>query len=545
MILKRNELLLLTNVLLVSSYSYANEIVVSENITSSVIWTADNTYNLQDQIYVLPGATLTIEAGTRIASTPTTGGSGSLAVCRGGKIFANGTAENPIVFTSTEDNGEWRESANEWGNLTLMGNAYISNSFAEGNSNDFGNNQYIMEGLVPEFPGDSRVLYGGQDDEDSSGSLSYVSIRYGGRVVGLNNELNGLSLGGIGRGTDINHIEIMNNVDDGIEIWGGTVNLSHVNIWNVGDDSLDIDQGWRGSAQYGLIVQGFSLDASQGSGVGDNMVEMDGAENSDAQPVTTAQISNFTMIGQPIDGDGATVWRDGARVQFNQCIIMDCGEKVVRPDGDDGDGSSGYGHNGTLTLAEVFQTSYTYSSNNLYTAQVSGTLSGINDSVLYNNSNYSDFNTLNGERDNRIEPNNSPIVSIVREVPRIRGGKIQQRVLSIDPRAASGASRNANGANGLNGFIEEASFRGAFAEDSIWLCGWTAADQYGFIATDEYCKVNESCYGDFNKDNFVNGSDLGLFLVGWGQPGPSDLNEDGTTNGIDLGLFLASFGACS
>ena len=545
MVLKRNELLLLTNVLLVSSYSYANEIVISENITSSVIWTADNTYNLQDQIYVLPGATLTIEAGTRIASTPTASGSGSLAVCRGGKIFANGTAENPIVFTSTEDNGEWRESANEWGNLTLMGNAYISNSFAEGNSNDFGNNQYIMEGLVQEFPGDSRALYGGQDDEDSSGSLSYVSIRYGGRVVGLSNELNGLSLGGIGRGTDINHIEIMNNVDDGIEIWGGTVNLSHVNIWNVGDDSLDIDQGWRGSAQYGLIVQGFSLDASQGSGVGDNMVEMDGAENSDAQPVTTAQISNFTMIGQPIDGDGATVWRDGARVQFNQCIIMDCGEKVVRPDGDDGDGSSGYGHNGTLTLAEVFQTPYTYSSNSLYTAQVSGTLSGINDSVLYNNSNYSDFNTLNGERDNRIEPNNSPIVSIVREVPRIRGGKIQQRVLSIDPRAASGASRNANGANGLNGFVEEASFRGAFAEDSIWLCGWTAADQYGFIATDEYCKVDESCYGDFNKDNFVNGSDLGLLLVGWGQPGPSDLNEDGTTNDIDLGLLLASFGACS
>jgi hypothetical protein len=540
-----NKSIVLCSLLSLIPCVYGDEIIVSENISSSVIWTSDNTYNLQDQIYVLPGATLTIEAGTRIASTPTTGGSGSLAVCRGGKIFANGTAENPIVFTSTEDNGEWRESANEWGNLTLMGNAYISNSFAEGNSNDFGNNQYIMEGLVQEFPGDTRVFYGGQDDEDSSGSLSYVSIRYGGRVVGLNNELNGLSLGGIGRGTDINHIEIMNNVDDGIEIWGGTVNLSHVNIWNVGDDSLDIDQGWRGSAQYGLIVQGFSLDASQGSGVGDNMVEMDGAENSDAQPVTTAQISNFTMIGQPIDGDGATVWRDGARVQFNQCIIMDCGEKVVRPDGDDGDGSSGYGHNGTLTLAEVFQTSYTYSSNNLYTAQVSGTLSGINDSVLYNNSNYSDFNTLNGERDNRIEPNNSPIVSIVREVPRIRGGKIQQRVLSIDPRAASGASRNANGANGLNGFVEEASFRGAFAEDSIWLCGWTAADQYGFIATDEYCEVDDFCYSDFNKDGFVNGSDLGLFLVGWGQPGPSDLNEDGTTNGIDLGLLLASFGPCS
>jgi hypothetical protein len=84
----------------------------------------------------------------------------------------------------------------------------------------------------------------------------------------------------------------MNNVDDGIEIWGGTVNLKYFSIWNVGDDSLDIDQGWRGKAQFGLIVQGYSLNASQGSGVGDNLIEIDGAEQSDWQPVTTASIYN-------------------------------------------------------------------------------------------------------------------------------------------------------------------------------------------------------------------------------------------------------------
>jgi hypothetical protein len=80
----------------------------------------------------------------------------------------------------------------------------------------------------------------------------------------------------------------MNNVDDGIEIWGGTVNLKYFSIWNIGDDSFDVDQGWRGKAQFGLIVQGYSLDANQGSGVGDNVFETDGAEDSDAQPVTTA-----------------------------------------------------------------------------------------------------------------------------------------------------------------------------------------------------------------------------------------------------------------
>jgi len=524
----------------------AEEVFVTEDISTSVTWTADNTYNLQNQIYVLPGASLTIEAGTRIASTPSANGSGSLAVCRGAKIFALGTAEEPIVMTSTNDNGTWREAANEWGNLTIMGNAYISNSFEAGNTDTFGNNQSPMEGLIEEFPGDPKVIYGGVDDEDSSGALAYVSIRYGGRVVGLANELNGLSLGGVGRGTDIDHIEIMNNVDDGIEVWGGTVNLRYVNIWNIGDDSFDIDQGWRGSAQYGLIVQGYSLDASQGSGVGDNMCETDGAENSDAQPVTTAQIANFTMIGQP-DGDGATVWRDGARVQYNQCIIMDCGEKVVRPDGDDGDGSAGYGFNGTLTLAEVFNTPYTYSGNNkLYSAQVSGTLAGINDSVLYNNANYTDFNLYNGERDNRVEPSNNPITSIVRDVPVLRGGKVMQRVVSIDPRAATNAAKNANGANGVNGFIEEASFRGAFAEDSVWLCNWSATDEYGFLATPaEFCAVAEPCPADFDGNGFVGGSDVGILLVHWGGSGVADLNGDGTVNGADFGLLLTAFGPCS
>ena len=528
------------------SSTHAEDVMVSENITSSVTWTADNTYNLQNQIYVLPGASLTIEAGTRIASTPTANGSGSLAICRGAKIFALGTAEEPIIFTSTEDNGTWREAANEWGNLTIMGNAYISNSFQAGNSNTFGNNVSPMEGLVEEFPGDSRVYYGGVDDNDSSGALSYVSIRYGGRVVGLANELNGLSLGGVGRNTDIDHIEIMNNVDDGIEIWGGTVNLSHVNIWNVGDDSFDIDQGWRGSAQYGLIVQGYSLDASQGSGVGDNMCETDGAENSDAQPVTTAQIANFTMIGQPIDGDGATVWRDGARVQYNQCIIMDCGEKVVRPDGDDGDGSSGYGYNGTLTLAEVFNTPYTHSNPTFYGSQVSGTLSGIEDSVLYNNANYTDFNTYNGARGNKIEPTNNPIVSLVRDTPVVKGGKVQQRVISIDPRAATNAAKNADGANGVNGFVEAASYRGAFAEDSTWLCNWTATDEFGFLATPaEFCAVAEPCDADLDGDGFVGGSDLGVLLTQWGGVGSADLDGNGTVNGADFGLLLTAFGPCS
>src|SRR5688572_1139614 len=108
------------------------------DITVSETWTADNTYNLVSQVYIKNGATLTIEPGTIIASTPTVNGSGSLAITRGSKIIANGTQDNPIIFTSTADvatwtggdptTGNWRASANEWGNVTLMGKAYMSNT---------------------------------------------------------------------------------------------------------------------------------------------------------------------------------------------------------------------------------------------------------------------------------------------------------------------------------------------------------------------------------------------------------------------------------
>jgi hypothetical protein len=283
---------------LVVAGANAAEILVNNDITVSTTWTANNVYNLQKQIYVKPGATLTIEPGTIIASTTNIGG--SLAVTRGAKIIAAGTQQNPIIWTSKADvatwtggdpkTGTWRAAANEWGNLTIMGKAYVSeNAVATNTATPNANNIAPMEGLVAAGVGDPNVVYGGGNDDDDSGVIRFCSFRYGGKVVGLNNELNGLSLGGIGRETDISYVEVMNNVDDGIEVWGGTVNFKYVSIWNVGDDSFDVDQGWRGKAQFGLIVQGYSVNAAQGSGVGDNAIEMDGAEQSDYQPVTTGR----------------------------------------------------------------------------------------------------------------------------------------------------------------------------------------------------------------------------------------------------------------
>ncbi|MFZ4467149.1 MAG: hypothetical protein ACOYO7_08850, partial [Phycisphaerales bacterium] len=257
----RTFVLALGTAALAAGTATAADITILGDITTSQTWTKNNVYKLSGQVFVMPGATLTIEAGTVIASEA----GGSLAVGRDGRIVADGSASEPIIFTSTADRatwtvanpqGSWRAAANEWGNLTIMGNGYIgkygngapAGNTATPNAANFAN----MEGLVATGATDTRVRYGGGNDQDDSGTLRYASFRYGGKVVGIGTELNGISLGGVGQGTEIDHVEIMNNVDDGIEIWGGKVDLKYFSIWNIGDDSFDLDHGWRGRAQFGL-----------------------------------------------------------------------------------------------------------------------------------------------------------------------------------------------------------------------------------------------------------------------------------------------------
>jgi hypothetical protein len=563
----------------------AANIIVNANIAASTTWTANNTYDLAQQIYVLPGATLTIEAGTVIATTPTPNGGGSLAITPGAKIFVNGTLANPVIMTSTADvatwtagnpkTGTWREAANEWGNLTILGRGVISGSHFGGaaivvcgvtnTKTPTGLNRRQMEGLVAGGPCDLNVLYGGADDDDDSGSISYLSLRYTGRVVGLGNELNGLSLGGIGRETDIHHVEVMNNVDDGIEIWGGKVNVKYFNIWNVGDDSFDVDQGWRGKAQFGLLVQGYSLDAAQGSGVGDNLFETDGAEDSDAQPVTTATIYNVTAIGQPIGGDQGTAWRDNARIQYRNCVFMDLGEQAVRFDNTDGDGAQGYGFNGTLSWANTWTTAYTESHNlattvngcddipggcmpgdfnyptELYTIQVDGNLAEIKDSVFFNNDHASAYTEAIARgvfapaNNNVQEPASSPVVAISRAAPVVKGGQVMMRVTSLDPRGANDALASVGTAPN-DGFFTPAQYRGAFNGSSNWLCSWTAADAFGFV-------TDAPCPADLSGNGVVDTVDFLSLLQAWGSSG-GDVNCDGTTDTVDFLALLQSWGPC-
>src|SRR5262245_45760590 len=206
---------------------FAANVVVFADIGVSTTWTASNTYELVGNIHVLPGATLTIEPGTVVACPPAN--VGRLVVDRGADIIAVGTRSRPIVMTSTLDvatwsggdpsTGAWREAAGEWCGLALFGTAYVASPEPGNSPIPSAANRGLLDGLIPLFGGDIRPYYGGDIDDDDSGTLAYVSIRYAGTRPCVNPETDGLALAGVGRDTDVHHVEVLNSVDDGIGLW--------------------------------------------------------------------------------------------------------------------------------------------------------------------------------------------------------------------------------------------------------------------------------------------------------------------------------------
>ncbi len=276
---------------------------VENNITSNTTWSSDVVYQLSGRIVVESGATLTIEPGTIIKAEGGKEASASvLIIARGGKIMAEGTAASPIIFTSILDEIEPGEISSPnldesfnglWGGLIVLGNATISADASE----------VQIEGIPVT---DANGLYGGSNDADNSGIISYVSIRHGGTLLGEGNEINGLTLGGVGSGTTINHVEVVGNLDDGIEFFGGTVNASNLLVWSQGDDAIDIDQGYSGTINNVITI---------GSSNSDHALEIDGPEGSSTGSFT---LTNGTFIGYNEDGecgDGGEYadFRDGAR----------------------------------------------------------------------------------------------------------------------------------------------------------------------------------------------------------------------------------------
>jgi len=274
--------------------------------TGTVTWSSSNVYVLDGLVFVNEGQTLTIEAGTVIKGkkTPSTGATASaLVVARGGKIIAEGTASAPIIFTGENDdlNGALGTTQGEWGGVIILGKASLNSTPG----------QTAIEGIPTT---EARGIYGGgTDDADNSGTLKYVSIRHGGAVIGADNEINGLTLGGVGSGTIIDYVEVFANKDDGIEWFGGTVSVTHAVVGLCGDDSLDYDEGWNGQNNQFILIY-------QDPSGGDRGGEHDGGTSPETgSPFATPRFFNVTSVGNGTNR--AMTLRDNAGGKYYNSIF--------------------------------------------------------------------------------------------------------------------------------------------------------------------------------------------------------------------------------
>lgn len=277
-----------------TTYATPN-VTVSGSITSQT-WTPGNTYLLSGTVAVASGNTLTILPGTVIRGDKAT--KACLIITKGAKINAVGTATNPIVFTSNEEPSVNGRAAADWGGVVILGNGIVNTACATCGTS-LPRTNYI-EGFATNFP---EILYGGNDNTESSGAMSYCRIEFAGVALSTtpNSELNSLTLGGVGAGTQIDHIQASFGGDDSFEWFGGNVDAKYLVSFRGIDDDFDTDFGYSGRVQFGLIIR--DADASDAAG-DSNGFESDNFNGTGLgrTPITKAIFSNITSIGPKRDG---------------------------------------------------------------------------------------------------------------------------------------------------------------------------------------------------------------------------------------------------
>ncbi|MCB9057006.1 MAG: T9SS type A sorting domain-containing protein [Calditrichae bacterium] len=421
-------------------------------VGSHVTFSADTMYVLSGMVFVDSLATLTIEAGTIIKAEDgqDTDASG-LVVTRNAKIFAEGTADRPIIFTSINDDLQGSldyTDRGEWGGVVLLGKAPTNNGGDE-----------AVEG-VNEID-EHRALYGGDDPNHSSGVFRYVSIRHSGINIGSStgNEIQGLTVGAVGAGTVLEYVESYASNDDGFEFFGGTVNTRYLVSAFCADDAFDWDQGFNGKHQFWFAIQ--SPDA------GGRVAEMDGAGgNEQGTPYAKPILANVTYIGAGIgatpegDGEQMLIFRDNTGGYYWNSIFTDyddastslgitvedidnTGEKVEdsRKRLEAGDlalkGNIWYGFGAGNTLAE-------FAPQDFVQAHLAANDNRVTDPMLRGISRTTD----NG----------------------------------LDPRPQAGSPALNGALDVADDYFVKTSYVGAFG-GSNWLQGWTALDQLGYSVT--------------------------------------------------------------
>lgn len=412
----------------------ANNVVeVINNITANTTWTSNNKYLLKGFIYVEDGATLTIEPGTIIKGDKPT--KGTLIVKRGGKIIADGTASQPIVFTSNQPAGQ--RDYGDWGGIIICGRAPHNQP-----------SDPIIEGGVD-------AQYGGTDPNDNSGILRYVRIEFSGIPFQPNQEINGLTMGGVGRGTVLEHIQVSYCGDDSYEWFGGTVNAKYLIALRGWDDDFDQDFGWQGKVQWAVSLRdpnvadqsssnGFECDndaagnpvSPYSQGVWSNVSifgpKADASTTINTQYAralhlrrnTRTRVFNSVFAGYPnglfIDGNSTQAGAEAGELMFRNSVIAGMGTPLNVPSGQNWD---------LAAITNWFNTA------------------GWNNTVYANNSDLQVANPFNLTNPNFMPNGGSPLLS------------------GADFSAAPVA----------DGFFTPVSYRGAFGTTD-WTAGWANWD---------------------------------------------------------------------
>lgn len=404
--------------------------VISGTITEDLTLTADLPWLLRGGVFIgddVNETVLTIEPGTTVYGETST--DGFLVIRRGSKIMAEGTADAPIVFTSSKEAGT--RARGDWGGLIINGRAQ-TNACGED-----------VTGICESFGEGGTGYYGGDDPSDSSGVLKYVRVEFAGTLISPDNELNGIAFQAVGSGTEVDYIQVHQNADDGVEFFGGSVEVKHVVVTAVGDDSIDWTDGWQGKLQYAV--------AQQWSDAGDQGIEADNnADNNDASPRSMPTLSNVTLIGSPdsSSSDLGMLLREGTAANLYNMVVVGFNEACLDVDQqatfDQIDG-------GSLTIASsIFDCATTYVTTD------------------------EDF-----DGDEKNDPDPSDITAW------FEGGSgntlgdagLADPFNEATPGWVPGAGSAAlsGGSAPSDAFFDAASFRGAFDDGADWTAGWTTA----------------------------------------------------------------------
>lgn len=416
--------------------------VLSGDIKTNTVLKAGQTYTLRGFVYITDGATLRIEAGVTVRGDNVT--KGTLIVTRNGRIEANGTATQPIVFTSSRPT----PNIGDWGGIVILGNATNNGAFS-------GTNGLMeIEGGVNDARG--YGLHGGTNDADNSGTIRYVRIEFAGIAFQPDNEINSLTMGSVGTGTTIEYVQASFGGDDSFEWFGGTVNCKYLIAYRGTDDDFDTDFGFRGRIQFGISLRDSAI-ADGATGAASNGFESDNdAGGSTRTPQTAPVFSNMTIIGPFATASsaagvaapfqrGAHIRRNSAMSYFNSAII-------------------GW-RNGTRLEGDATAANATSNALEIKNSLLAGNLTAVDQSGLGTGNTFTTMAWLNTSGfGNAIQTSAAGILTNLNYV-------------NFDPRPATGSPLLTGAAftsTKLSGsFFTNVAYEGAVGPTDTWWQGWT------------------------------------------------------------------------